>query len=75
MGNELTDPGSIRNQFQTEFPYRLRQREPKEPIKRHETLQNDLSMLRIENCRKVSTFNNNNNNNSNDLSESELESI
>ena len=53
MGNELTDLENIRNQCQTEFVYRLRQREPKEHIKCHETLQNDLCMLRIENCRKV----------------------
>ena len=66
MGNEITDPENIRNQFQTEFLYRLRQREPKEHIKYHETLQNDLCMLRIENCRKVE---------SNDFSESELESV
>ena len=33
MGNEITDPENVRNQFQTEFLYRLRQREPKE----HET--------------------------------------
>ena len=49
MGNELTDPENIRNQFQNEFLYGLRQREPKEHIKCHETLQNDLCMLRIEN--------------------------
>ena len=66
MGHELTDPENIRNQFQTEFLYRLRQREPKERIKCHETLQNDLCMLRIENCRKVE---------SNDFSESELKSV
>ena len=66
MGNELTDPENIRNQFQTEVPYRLRQREPKEYIKCQETLQNDLCMLRIENRREVE---------SNDFSESELESV
>ena len=66
MGNELTDPENIRNQFQAEFLYRLQQHEPKEHIKCHETLQNDLCMLRIENCRKVE---------SNDFSESELESV
>ena len=66
MGNELSDPGNIRNQFQAEFLHRLRQREPKEHIKCHETLQNDLCMLRIENCRIVE---------SNDFSKSELESV
>ena len=66
MGNEVTDPENIRNQFQTEFLYRLRQREPKEHIKCHETLQNDFCILQIENCRKAE---------SNDFSESELESV
>ena len=66
MRNEITDPENIRNQFQTEFLCRLRQREPKEYIKCHETLQNDLGMLRIENCRKVE---------SDDFSEIELESV
>ena len=66
MRNEISDLENIRNQFQTEFLYRLRQREPKEHIKCHETLQNDLCMLRIENCRKVE---------SNGFSESELESV
>ena len=44
MGNEITDPENIRNQFQTELLYRLRRRKPKEHIKCHETLQNDLCM-------------------------------
>ena len=67
MGNEIADPKNIRNQFQTEFLHRLRQHEPKEHIHItcHETLQNDLCMLRIEKCRKVE---------SNDFPESELES-
>ena len=64
-GNEITDRKNIRSQFQTEFLYRLRQREPKEHIKCHGTLQNDLCMLWIENFRKVK---------SNDFPESELES-
>ena len=53
MGDEITDPENIRNQFQTEFIYRLQQREPKQHFKCHETLQNDLCMLQIENSRKV----------------------
>ena len=65
-GNEITDPENLRNQFQTEFFYGLRQRKPKEHIECHETLQNDLCMLRIENCRKVE---------SDDFSGSELESV
>ena len=72
MGNEITDPENInsfksnRNQIQTEFFHRLQQSEPKERIKCHETLQNDLCMLQIENCRTVE---------SNDFSERELESV
>ena len=66
MGNEITDPENIRNQSQTEFLYRLRQREPKEHTKCLKTLKNDLCMLQVENCRKVE---------SNDFSESELESV
>ena len=63
MGNEITDPENIKNQFQAEFLCRLRQREPKEHIKCHETLQNNLCMLLTENCRKVE---------SDDFSESQL---
>ena len=48
MRNEITDPENIKNQFQTEFFYRLQQREPKEYIKCHETLQNDLCMLSVK---------------------------
>ena len=66
MGNEITDPENIRNQFQTESLYRLRQRDPKEHITCHQTLQNDLCILGTENCRKVE---------SGDFYESELENV
>ena len=49
--NLLTDSITVKNEYRTEFQYRLRQREIRSDLKRYESLQNRLCQLRIKACR------------------------
>ena len=49
--NLLTDSITIKNEYRTEFQYRLRKREIKSDLKWYESFQNRLCQLRIKACR------------------------
>ena len=49
--NLLTDSITIKNEYRTEFQYRLRKREIKSDLKWYEAFQNRLCQLRIKACR------------------------
>ena len=49
--NLLTDSITIKNEYRTEFQYRLRKREIRSDLKWYESFQNRLCQLRIKACR------------------------
>ena len=53
LGNEITDPDNIRDQFQMEFQHRLRQRKPKDHVKCHVDMQNELCKMRLRSCNEI----------------------
>ena len=53
LGNKITDPDNIRDQFQMEFQHRLRQRKPKDHVKCHVDMQNELCKMRLRICNEV----------------------
>ena len=53
LGNEITDPDNIRDQFQMEFQHRLRQRKPKDHVKCHIDMQNELCKMILRSCNEV----------------------
>ena len=50
-GNLLTDSITIKNEYRTEFQYRLRKREIRSDLKWYESFQNRLCQLRIKACK------------------------